>query len=81
MVAQHVVRGSALRPANWGPAPGLRFELALDNPGGLQYRGLATAAEREGRLTLLVWIAPAEHYYGRDVEAVSKMFDSLRFVE
>lgn len=75
------VRGSALRPAAWGPTPGLRFDLALDNPGGLQYRGLATAAEREGRLTLLVWIAPAEHYYGRDAEAVSRLFDSLRFVE
>ncbi|WP_290886177.1 hypothetical protein [Arenimonas sp.] len=75
------VRGSALRPANWGPTPGLRFDLALDNPGGLQYRGMATAAERDGRLTLLVWIAPAEHYYGRDAEAVSRMFDSLRFVK
>ena len=75
------VRGSALRPANWGPSPGLRFDLALDNPGGLKYRGLATAAERDGRLTLLVWIAPAEHYYERDAEAVSRLFDSLRFVE
>ncbi|HEU0152784.1 MAG TPA: hypothetical protein VFQ84_05495 [Arenimonas sp.] len=75
------VRGSDLRPATWGPTPGLRFDLALDNPGGLQYRGLATAAEHDGRLTLLVWIAPAEHYYGRDAEAVSRLFDSLRFVE
>ncbi|GAB2491947.1 hypothetical protein [Arenimonas alkanexedens] len=75
------VRGSDLRPARWGASPGLRFELALDNPGGLMYRGMATAAEREGRLTLLVWIAPAEHYYGRDADAVSRLFDSLRFVE
>jgi hypothetical protein len=75
------VRGSGLRPANWGGVPGLRFDLALDNPGGLMYRGMATAAEREGRLTLLVWIAPAEHYYDRDAEAVSRLFDSLRFVE
>jgi hypothetical protein len=75
------VRGSDLRPARWGDASALRFDLALDNPGGLMYRGLATAAEREGRLTLLVWIAPAEHYYDRDAEAVSRLFDSLRFVE
>lgn len=69
-----------LRPASFGNVPGLRFDLDLDNPGGLVYRGLATAAERDGRLTVLVWIAPAEHYYGRDVEAVARMFDSLRFV-
>lgn len=75
------VEGRDLRPVRWGATPGLRFDLALDNPNGLVYRGLVTAAERDGRLTLLVWIAPAEHYYGRDAEAVGRMFDSLRFVD
>ena len=74
------VRASELRPAKFGAVPGLRFDLDLDNPTGLIYKGMVTAAEREGRLTVLVWIAPAEHYYGRDAEAVSRMFDSLRFV-
>lgn len=75
------VESSQLRPVSWGSAPGLRFDLTLDNPNGLAYRGLVTAAEREGRLTLLVWIAPAEHYYGRDADAVGRMFDSLRFAD
>ena len=75
------VKASQLRPVRWGETPGLRFELDLDNPNGLVYRGLVTAAEREGRLTLLVWIAPAEHYYGRDADAVGRLFDSLRFVK
>lgn len=75
------VEARDLRPARWGGTPGLRFDLDLDNPNGLVYRGMVTAAEREGRLTLLVWIAPAEHYYGRDAEAVARMFDSLRFVD
>lgn len=75
------VRASELRPAKFGAVPALRFDLDLDNPSGLVYRGLATAAEKDGRLTLLVWIAPAEHYYGRDIQAVSAMFDSLRFVK
>lgn len=75
------VEGLNLRPVRWGGTPGLRFDLALDNPNGLVYRGMATAAERDGRLTLLVWLAPAEHYYGRDAEAVGRMFDSLRFVD
>lgn len=74
------VVASDLRPAAFGAVPGLRFDLDLDNPGGLVYRGLVTAAEQDGRLTVLIWIAPAEHYYGRDVEAVAKMYDSLRFV-
>lgn len=75
------VEASDLRPAKFGGTPGLRFDLDLDNPSGLVYRGMATAAEHEGRLTVLVWIAPAEHYYDRDADAVSKMFDSLRFVK
>lgn len=75
------VEAGNLRPVNWGGMPGLRFELDLDNPNGLVYRGMATAAERDGRLTLLVWMAPAEHYYGRDAEAVGRMFDSLRFAQ
>lgn len=75
------VEGRDLRPVRWGGTPGLRFDLDLDNPNGLVYRGMVTAAERDGRLTLLVWIAPAEHYYGRDAEAVGRMFDSLRFVD
>lgn len=73
------VVASDLRPASFGDVPALRFDLDLDNPSGLVYRGVATAAERDGRLTVLVWIAPAEHYYGRDVAAVTQMFDSLRF--
>lgn len=75
------VEASNLRPAGWGGVPGLRFEIDLDNPNGLVYRGMATAAERDGRLTVLLWVAPAEHYYGRDAEAVGRMFDSLRFTK
>lgn len=73
------VRGEALRPVSFGGVPGLRFDLEVDSPTGLVYRGLATAAEREGRLTVLLWVAPAEHYHGRDLAAVTRMFDSLRF--
>ncbi|MBP6596254.1 MAG: hypothetical protein KA187_04520 [Arenimonas sp.] len=75
------VRASDLRPAKFGALPALRFDLDMDNPSGLVYRGLVTAAEKDGRLTLLVWVAPAEHYYGRDIEAVTRMYDSLRFVK
>ena len=75
------VEARNLRPVRWGAVPGLRFGLSLDSPTGLVYLGEVTAAERGGRLTLLVWIAPAEHYHGRDADAVGRMFDSLRFVD
>jgi hypothetical protein len=73
------VASERLRPADFGGVPGLRFELSMANGRGLRYRGMAAAAERDGRLSLLVWVAPEEHYYPRDAEAVDRMLASLRF--
>lgn len=75
------VEATGLRPARFGDVPAVRFLLAMDSPSGLVYRGMAAAAERDGRLTVLVWFAPAEHYHGRDEAAVAAMLDSVRFVE
>lgn len=74
------VESEKLRPASFGGVPGLRFELSMANGRGLRYRGMAAAAERDGHLTVLVWVAPEEHYYERDAAAVDRMFSSLRFV-
>lgn len=74
------VGSDALRPQKFGGVDGLRFELSLTNPDGLIYKGTVAAAEKSGKLTVLVWKAPAEYYYGRDAAAVAKMLDSLRFV-
>ncbi|HZH43971.1 MAG TPA: hypothetical protein VEY50_07830 [Lysobacter sp.] len=68
-----------LRPHRFGNVDGLRFDLELTNPSGLIYRGTAAVAERNGRLTVLLWMAPREHYHGRDVAAVDAMLDSMRF--
>jgi hypothetical protein len=75
------VSTSNLRPARFGDVAGLRFDLQLTHANGLQYRGTYAAAVHEGRLTHWFWMAPVEHYYGRDGAAVNKMFDSARFVD
>ena len=74
------VSSSNMRPARFGSVEGLRFDAQLTHQNGLLYRGTFAAAEREGKLTHFFWIAPAEHYYSRDVAAVNRMFDSARFV-
>jgi hypothetical protein len=74
------VTASNLRPARFGDVDGLRFDLQVTHQNGLVYRGMYAAAVHEGRLTHWFWLAPAEHYYGRDLAAVSAMFDSARFV-
>jgi hypothetical protein len=75
------VESVALRPATFGGAEGLRFELSMTSQTGLRYKGMVAAAERDEHLTVLVFAAVEEHYYDRDSAAVAHMFDSLRFVD
>jgi hypothetical protein len=75
------VQSSNLRPANFGGVAGLRFDAVLTEQNGLIYKGTFGAAEHNGRLTQFFWMAPAEYYYDRDITAVNKMIDSIRFVK
>jgi hypothetical protein len=68
-----------LRPHGFGGVEGVRFDLQMANESGLVYQGTAAVAERNSFLTVLVWMAPREHYYGRDVAAVNAMLDGVRF--
>jgi hypothetical protein len=70
---------SNLRPHRFGTVEGVRFDLRMTNPDGLIYQGTAAVAERDGTLNVLVWMAPKEHYFGRDVVAVNAMLDGMRF--
>lgn len=74
---QHV-RASALRPCPFGSAPGFCFDLQLANDQGLEMRGRAMAATREGVLDLLVFTAPAEHYFAELSPAMDRIFASVR---
>ena len=75
------VSATNLRPARFGSVDGLRFDADMTADNGLMYRGTFGAAERKDRLTLFFWMAPVEYYHGRDVAAVERMFQSIRFVD
>jgi hypothetical protein len=75
------VSASNLRPAHFGSVAGLRFDAQLTHANGLHYQATFGAAEHNGRLTHFFWAAPTEHYYGRDIAAVNRMFDSARFIQ
>jgi len=66
----------ALRPAAFGGLDGFRFEFRHYSQQGLHYRGLAHgAATVDGKLHLIVFYAPAIHYFDAlrgDVEALFK---------
>ena len=75
------VTASSLRPASFGEANGLRFDVNLISQNGLIYRGTVAAAERNERLTIMLWTAPLEHYYPRDQQAVNQMLDKMMFIK
>ena len=68
-----------LRPQRFGDVDGLRFEFAMASASGLLYKGTVAAAQKDGKLTLLLWKAPSEYYFDRDIAAVSRMLDTVRF--
>lgn len=73
-----VVSGE-LKPVRFGDRDGLRFEFSASTDSGLLYRGQVLAAERGDTLAVMVWMAPAEFYYDRDVASVNRLLDSARF--
>lgn len=73
------VRTANLRPHTFGSAEGIRFDIEATSISGLIYKGTIAAAERDGRLNVIVWVAPKEYYHGRDVAAVESMLDGMRF--
>lgn len=72
------VRTSGLAPAPFGSTTGFRFNLDFSTSGGLYMKGVALAAQRGSKLDLILFTAPAEHYFGRYSPTVDKLFASVR---
>lgn len=70
----------ALRPVRFGDGGGesVRFDIDTANQDGLVYRGIAQASVRRGKLYVMLFLAPAEHYFERDRTVVERMLDSAR---
>jgi hypothetical protein len=68
-----------LRPAKFGAVDGVRFDIATQTPGGLLIDGTALVAQRDGRLYVMLFLAPREHYYAATLPEVEKIFASVAF--
>lgn len=67
-----------LRPARVGGVDGLRFSIAAKTAGGLDISGVAQVAESGGRLFLILFLAPTEHYFGAQEAEVEGIMSSAR---
>lgn len=73
----------ALRPKSFGAGTGesVRFDIDTANQDGLVYRGIAQASVRHGKLYVMLFLAPAEHYFERDQAVVERMLDSAHPID
>lgn len=62
-----------IRPAKFGAADGLRFEVSAKTPEGLDMSGTALVAERGGKLFVILYVAPSEHYYAATLPEVERI--------
>jgi hypothetical protein len=66
-----------LRPAKFGVADGVRFDIATRTSRGLNVSGTALVAEHNKKLHVLLFLAPDEHYFGATLPEVEKVFASV----
>lgn len=71
------VQTTEFRPIAFGSNDGFRFEISYVQD-GLPYRGLAAGAIRGDRLDLIIFTAPAEHYFDLYSTEIENMIGSVR---
>ena len=72
------VETSRPRPAKFGDADAVRFDLTAKTSEGLDIKGTAVVAEVGGKLHLILFLAPAEHYFQKDLAEVERLMASAR---
>jgi hypothetical protein len=79
MIGYQTPEATNLRPAKFGDTDGVRFEIVTRTSRGLLIDSTALVAQRAGRLHLMLFLAPREHYYAATLPEVEKIFASVAF--
>jgi hypothetical protein len=70
------VESANLRPSKFGTIDAVRFDLTAATDAGLEIDGIAQVAEKEGKLHVMLFLAPREHYFGALKGEVEGVFAS-----
>jgi hypothetical protein len=73
------VRTDNLRPGRFGDADAVRFHVSGRTKDGLDISGEALTAQKGGKLYLILYLAPAEHYFGDALPEVNSIMGSVAF--
>lgn len=72
------VATDALRPAKFGEADAIRFDITAKTSEGLDISGTALVSDRGGKLYVILYLAPTEHYYGAYLASVESIMGSAQ---
>lgn len=72
------VETEGLRPAKVGAANGLRVDIVARTPEGLDIAGITQITEVNGRLYVILYLAPTEHYFQATKAEVESIMESSR---
>ncbi|WP_332771290.1 hypothetical protein [Phenylobacterium sp.] len=66
------------RPAKLGEASGVRFDVSAQTAEGLEIKGVAAVAETGGKIYVILYLAPAEHYFAATLPEAEAVMASAR---
>jgi hypothetical protein len=72
------IRAENVRPHQLAGVPGVRFDIHGKYPSGLNLRGDAVLAQANDELNLIIFLAPAAHYYEASAAEVEQIIQSAR---
>ncbi|HEY8574317.1 hypothetical protein [Phenylobacterium sp.] len=72
------VETSNLRPTKFVGADGVRFDISAQTAEGLDMAGTASVAEAGGKLYVILYLAPKEHYFAATLPEVEQVMASAR---
>jgi hypothetical protein len=72
------IQATGLHPSKFGSADGFRFDLVFVSRDGLNMRGFVLAAQRGGKLDVLLYSAPDEYYFSHRQPDVEQLFATLQ---
>lgn len=73
------VMTSAIQPVQVNGQRGVRFDIEMVNPDGLNYKARAQAVKSGEKMYAAVYIAPAEHYYQSRLASAEATMSSVTF--
>ena len=65
-----------LRPAQFRGVSAIRFDLTAVTDAGLNMQGTGEVAEISGKLFVMLYLAPQEHYFAANLPEVESIFAS-----